>query len=226
MGITNQRETLVVWERSSGVPVAPAIVWQDRRTADDCEQMEKEGRGPDISHRTGLRLDPYFTGIKLAWLLRETLGLKDRADRGEVLAGTIDAWLIWKLTAGRVHATDCSNASRTLLFNIEFGDWDLLLLDLFKVPRSMLPEVRDSADDFGSIAEGLPGAGIPIRGVAGDQQAALFGQGCTKSGMVKNTYVVGVTKTEPLRELVWEPRKDPDYESKEIHHRTEDPHIA
>lgn len=191
IGITNQRETLVVWDRATGEPVAPAIVWQDRRTAAECERMEKAGMGADVSFRSGLRLDPYFTGTKLAWLLRETSGLRQRAEQGDVLAGTIDSWLIWKLTDGGVHATDASNASRTLLFNLESGDWDPALLAQFEVPRIMLPEVRDSAGDFGVVAAGLPGAGIGLRGVAGDQQAALFGQGCLRSGMVKNTYGTG-----------------------------------
>lgn len=191
IGITNQRETLVVWDKSTGKPVAPAIVWQDRRTAAECERLENAGMGADISFRTGLRLDPYFTGTKLAWLLRETPGLRQRAENGEVLAGTVDSWLIWKLTGGAVHATDASNASRTLLFNLEKGDWDPNLLEQFEVPRAMLPEVRDSAGDFGVIAAGLPAAGMGLRGVAGDQQAALFGQGCLKSGMVKNTYGTG-----------------------------------
>ena len=204
VGITNQRETLVVWDKTTGKPVAPAIVWQDRRTANDCERMEREGRGADISFRTGLRLDPYFTGTKLAWLLRETPGLRQRAESGDVLAGTIDSWLIWKLSGGAVHATDASNASRTLLFNLELGDWDSALLEQFEVPRAMLPEVRDSAGDFGVIAAGRPAAGIGLRGVAGDQQAALFGQGCLKSGMVKNTYGTGCfllmqTETELVR---------------------------
>ena len=204
IGITNQRETLVVWDRVTGEPVAPAIVWQDRRTAPDCERMEKAGMGVDISLRTGLRLDPYFTGTKLAWLLRETPGLRQRAEQGGVLAGTIDSWLIWKLTAGAVHATDASNASRTLLFNLVSGDWDPMLLDRFEVPRIVLADIRDSAGDFGTVAAGLPGAGIGLRGVAGDQQAALFGQSCLKSGMVKNTYGTGCfllmqTESDPVR---------------------------
>ncbi|GAB5560952.1 MAG: glycerol kinase GlpK [Synoicihabitans sp.] len=191
IGITNQRETLVVWDRTTGEPVAPAIVWQDRRTADDCAAWENDGWGSEVSRRTGLRLDPYFTGTKLAWLLRNTEGLKQRARQGEIIAGTVDSWLIWKLTGGKVHATDCSNASRTLLFNLESGSWDPDLLNLFEVPVDMLPEIRDSAGNFGTVAATFPGRGIPIRGVAGDQQAALFGQGCTESGMVKNTYGTG-----------------------------------
>jgi glycerol kinase len=204
IGITNQRETLVVWDRSTSQPVAPAIVWQDRRTADDCARWQREGRGARVSALTGLRLDPYFTGSKLAWLLRETPGLRARAEAGEVLAGTIDAWLLWKLTGGKVHATDASNASRTLLYNLTTGDWDDELLALFAVPRQMLPEVRDSAGEFGRVASGLPGAGAPIAGIAGDQHAALFGQACFEPGMAKNTYGTGCfllmqTGTEMVR---------------------------
>ncbi len=191
IGITNQRETLVVWDKASGEPVAPAIVWQDRRTADDCAKWRKAGNEPRVTELTGLRLDPYFTGSKLAWLLRETAGLRERAERGEVLAGTIDTWLLWKLTDGAVHATDASNASRTLLCNIDTVDWDNELLELFDVPRAMLPEVRDSSGEFGRVAEGLPAAGVPIAGIAGDQQAALFGQACYEKGMAKNTYGTG-----------------------------------
>ncbi len=191
IGITNQRETLVVWERASGRPVAPAIVWQDRRTADDCARWKAEGLEARVTAATGLRLDPYFTGSKLSWLLRKKPELRERARRGEVLAGTIDAWLLWKLTDGAVHATDASNASRTLLCNIGTVDWDDELLALFDVPRAMLPELRDSAGEFGRVAEGLPAAGVPIAGVAGDQQAALFGQACFERGMAKNTYGTG-----------------------------------
>ncbi len=191
VGITNQRETLVVWDWQSGRPVAPAIVWQDRRTADDCARWREAGHEARVSALTGLRLDPYFTGSKLAWLLRETSGLRERAERGEVLAGTIDTWLLWKLTAGAVHATDASNASRTLLCNLDTVEWDDELLALFEVPRAMLPEIRDSAGSFGEVAAGLPAAGTPIAGVAGDQQAALFGQACFERGMAKNTYGTG-----------------------------------
>lgn len=191
IGVTNQRETLVVWDRATGEPVGPAIVWQDRRTADDCARLQREGHEADVAQRTGLRLDPYFTGTKLAWMLRRDPALRARGERGDVLAGTIDAWLVWKLTAGAVHATDASNASRTLLCNLATGDWDDTLLQLFGVPRAMLPEVRDSSGDFGVVAEGLPAAGVRIAGVAGDQQAALFGQACFDSGMAKNTYGTG-----------------------------------
>lgn len=191
IGITNQRETLVVWDRATGDPVAPAIVWQDRRTADDCARWKRDGGEAMVTERTGLRLDPYFTGSKLAWLLRKVDGLKARAEAGEVLAGTIDTWLLWNLTGGQVHATDASNASRTLLYNLVTGDWDADLLQLFGVPKGMLPEVRDSAGDFGRVKAGLPAAGAPIGGVAGDQHAALFGQACFSPGMAKNTYGTG-----------------------------------
>ena len=191
VGITNQRETLVLWERATSQPVGRAIVWQDRRTADDCARLKREGIEEMVTERTGLRLDPYFTASKLAWRLQSEPGLRERAERGEVLAGTIDSWLLWNLTGGKVHATDASNASRTLLFNLQRGDWDDELLKVFGVPRAMLPEVRDSAGEFGVVADGLPGAGVPIAGMAGDQQAALFGQACFEPGMAKNTYGTG-----------------------------------
>lgn len=191
IGITNQRETLVVWDKSSGEPVAPAIVWQDRRTADDCRTLSEDGGDEEVNTRTGLRLDPYFTGTKLAWMLREHEGLRRRAERGEVLAGTMDCWLLWKLTAGQIHATDVSNASRTLLLNIETAAWDETMLKMLDVPIVMLPEVKDSSGVLGSVAAGLPAAGVPIAGMAGDQQAALFGQGCFDVGMAKNTYGTG-----------------------------------
>ena len=191
IGITNQRETLVVWDRTSGEPVAPAIVWQDRRTADDCARWKRAGREAKVTEITGLRLDPYFTGSKLAWLLRTIPGLRERGERGEVLAGTIDAWLLWKLTDGAVHATDASNASRTLLLNIATGEWDDEMLELFGVPRAMLPEVKDSSGVFGTVGVGQPAAGAPIAGIAGDQHAALFGQACFEPGMAKNTYGTG-----------------------------------
>ncbi len=192
IGITNQRETLVVWERASGRAVAPAIVWQDRRTADDCARWRREtGLEERIAELTGLRLDPYFTGSKLAWLLRENPELRQRAEAGELAAGTIDTWLLWHLTGGAVHATDASNASRTLLMNLETGAWDDELLSHFNVPRKLLPEIRDSAGKFGQVAEGLPAAGALITGIAGDQQAALFGQACFERGMAKNTYGTG-----------------------------------
>jgi len=191
IGITNQRETLIVWERASGQPLTRAIVWQDRRTSDYCSRLRQEGHEADVTQRTGLKLDPYFTGTKLAWLLRKNPAWVRRAEAGDVLAGTVDTWLLWNLTGGSVHATDASNASRTLLFNLESGDWDESMLHLFGVPRAMLPEIRDSSGKFGYVKEGLPGAGLPITGVAGDQQAALFGQACFEPGMAKNTYGTG-----------------------------------
>ena len=191
VGITNQRETLVMWDRKTGEPIGPAIVWQDRRTAEDCARLEADGVGGMVTAKTGLRLDPYFTGTKLAWMLRKVDGLKSRAAAGAVVMGTVDSWLLWRLTKGATHATDASNASRTLLFNLESGDWDDDLLALFDVPRAMLPEVVDSSGVMGVVADGLPAAGVPIAGMAGDQQAALFGQGCFSCGMAKNTYGTG-----------------------------------
>ncbi|MEO3946521.1 glycerol kinase GlpK [Gorillibacterium sp. CAU 1737] len=191
IGITNQRETVVVWERESGRPVHPAIVWQCRRTSGLCTELKSAGHEEGIREKTGLIVDPYFSGTKLAWLLREIPGLKEKAERGEVLFGTIDSWLIWNLTGGRVHATDVSNASRTMLFNIHKLTWDEELCRLFGVPMAMLPEVRPSSGDFGRVT-GIPGLeGIPIAGAAGDQQAALFGQACHEEGMLKNTYGTG-----------------------------------
>jgi len=190
IGITNQRETIVVWDRATSQPIANAIVWQDRRTADVCAELKAAGHESTFAERTGLRLDPYFSGTKLRWLLDHTPGLRARAVRGEVLAGTIDSWLLWQLTAGQVHATDASNASRTLLFDIHTGDWDHELLALLRIPRAMLPRIVDSS---GVIAECcVPGlSGIPLAGIAGDQQAALFGQACFEPGMAKNTYGTG-----------------------------------
>ena len=191
IGITNQRETIVVWDRSTGAPIHPAIVWQDRRTSDLTERLRAEGREEDVRARTGLVLDPYFSGSKLKWLLDHVPGARDRAARGELAAGTIDTWLVWKLTGGRVHATDPSNACRTLLWNINTGDWDEELLALFDVPREMLPEVVASSGILGESDPGLFGEALPIAGIAGDQQAALFGQLCTRDGMAKNTYGTG-----------------------------------
>src|SRR5215207_9877769 len=192
VGVTNQRETVVVWERSTGRPLARAIVWQDRRTAARCDELKALGLGDLIRARTGLVLDPYFSGTKIEWLLNNTEGLRARAERGEVAFGTIDSWLVWKLTGGRVHATDVSNASRTLLFNIETLQWDEELLALFGVPRRSLPEVAPSSFVLGHTEPSeFFGASVPVAGVAGDQQAALFGQGCYEPGMVKNTYGTG-----------------------------------
>ena len=190
IGIANQRETVVLWERDSGKPVANAIVWQSRITAPLCEQLKKQGHEDLFRARTGLVLDPYFSGTKIAHLLDEH-DLHARAARGEILAGTIDSFLLWRLTGGEVHATDASNASRTLLFDIHKLGWDDELLEILRVPRAMLPEVRDSSGDFGHTEESLFGRRIPIAGIAGDQQAATFGQACFEPGACKNTYGTG-----------------------------------
>lgn len=191
IGITNQRETTVLWERSTGRPLANALVWQDRRTADRCAVLRSQGIEPMVSAKTGLLLDPYFSGTKLAWLLDSIEGARARAERGELAFGTIDSWLIWKLTAGAVHATDVSNASRTLLFNIETLDWDDELLQLLNVPRKLLPEVKASSEVIGQTSAQLFGQPLAIAGNAGDQQAATFGQACFGGGMTKNTYGTG-----------------------------------
>jgi glycerol kinase len=191
IGIANQRETVVVWERETGTPVHRAIVWQDRRTADACTRLRADGAEAMVRARTGLLLDPYFSATKLAWVLDEVAGARQRAERGELLFGTIDCFLLWRLTGGRVHATDATNAARTLLFDIHRGVWDEELLRLFRIPAAMLPEVRDNAGHFGETAPGLFGTALPIAGMAGDQQAALVGQGCFHPGMVKSTYGTG-----------------------------------
>ena len=191
IGITNQRETVIVWERETGKPIHPAIVWQCRRTAEECAALKQQGIEPEIHTRTGLLADPYFSATKLAWILDHVDGARARAERGELLFGTIDTWLIWHLTAGRVHATDPSNAARTLLFNIHTMQWDEELLRLFRIPACMLPEVRPSSGVFGVSDPNLFGKEIPIAGVAGDQQSALFGQCCFDAGDVKNTYGTG-----------------------------------
>ena len=191
VGITNQRETTVLWERRSGRPVAPAIVWQDRRTASRCDALRQAGHEPSFVAKTGLLLDAYFSGTKLAWLLDNVPGARQRAERGELAFGTIDAWLVWQLSGGKVHATDVSNASRTLLFNIHTLDWDEELLALLDIPRGVLPRVVSSSEVVARTAcEGLPD-GISVAGIAGDQQAALFGQACHRPGMAKNTYGTG-----------------------------------
>jgi glycerol kinase len=190
LGITNQRETTVLWDRKTGEPLHRAIVWQDRRTADVCAKLRKDGAEDMVRERTGLVLDPYFSGTKLAWLLDHVDGARARAERGELAFGTIDSWLVYKLTDGQLHLTDPSNASRTLLFNIQTQAWDDELLRMLRVPRSVLPEVRASSEVYGEAkAAGL--AGVPIAGIAGDQQAALFGQLCTEPGLTKNTYGTG-----------------------------------
>ena len=189
IGITNQRETTVVWDRASGKPVGNAIVWQDRRTAAACDKLKARGLAPKIRQKTGLVVDAYFSGTKLQWILENVPGAKAKAKAGRLAFGTIDSWLVWNLTAGRRHITDASNASRTMLFNLRTGEWDEELLKLFNVPRSVLPEVVSSSEVYGETT--LLGAPIPIAGIAGDQQAALFGQACTQPGMVKNTYGTG-----------------------------------
>jgi len=191
IGITNQRETTVVWDRATGQAVHRAIVWQDRRTADICARLKGEGHEPTISARTGLIIDPYFSGTKVAWILDHVPGARERAGRGELLFGTVDCYLLWRLTGGKVHATDATNASRTLLFNIHTGEWDDDLLKLLRVPRSMLPEVKDSSARFGDSDASLFGGAIAISGIAGDQQAATIGQACFEPGMIKSTYGTG-----------------------------------
>ncbi len=191
IGITNQRETVIVWDRKTGDPVCNAIVWQCRRTAELCEQLRKDGLEDHIKEKTGLLLDPYFSASKVKWILDNVPGAREKAERGELCFGTVDSWLIWKLTGGKIHATDLSNASRTMLFNIKTLDWDDELLHLFGVPRSMLPQVLPSSSIFGYSDPEVLGASLPIGGVAGDQQAALFGQCCFGDGELKNTYGTG-----------------------------------
>jgi glycerol kinase len=201
LGITNQRETVVVWERATGRPICPAIVWQDRRTAGACDRLKAAGHAPLIRRKTGLVIDAYFSATKLQWILRHVPGARARARAGELAFGTIDSWLVWNLTGGRAHVTDVSNASRTMLFNLKTCDWDDELLKLFGVPRALLPEIRASSGVCGETT--LWGGAIPIAGIAGDQQAALFGQVCTQPGMIKNTYGTGCfllmnTGTKPV----------------------------
>jgi len=203
VGLTNQRETTLLWERSTGRPLAPAIVWQDRRTAPMCRALKQKGLEPSIRRKTGLRLDPYFSGTKLVWLLDHIPGARRRAEQGELAFGTVDTWLLWKLTGGTVHATDVTNASRTLLLDLRTGQWDDHLLRLFRIPREVLPEVKASSGPFGEVTAIPSLRGVPITGVAGDQHAALFGQACFKAGMAKNTYGTGCflllhTGTEPV----------------------------
>ncbi|MBU6377677.1 MAG: glycerol kinase GlpK [Gammaproteobacteria bacterium] len=189
VGITNQRETTVLWDRATGEPIAPAIVWQDRRTADRCATLRAAGHEAEVTRRTGLLLDPYFSGTKLAWLLDHLPGARARAERGELCFGTIDSWLVWKLSGGRHHVTDVTNASRTLLMNLD-GEWDEWMLQLLRIPRAVLPRVLPSSCDAG-ITVTVGGMEMPITGIAGDQQAALFGQACLQPGMAKNTYGTG-----------------------------------
>ena len=191
LGITDQRETTLVWDRRSGACLHRAIVWQDRRTAELCARLKAEGLEPEVQHKTGLLLDPYFSATKLGWILDHVEGARDRAERGELAFGTIDCFLLWRLTGGRVHATDATNASRTLLYDIRQGGWDEELLRLFRIPRQLLPEVRDSDGDFGSTTGAVLGSAVPITGIAGDQQAATVGQACFRPGMLKSTYGTG-----------------------------------
>ena len=191
IGITNQRETTIVWERATGKPLANAIVWQDRRTAALCAELTREGWGAHVTEITGLVIDPYFSATKLAWLLRHVPGLEARARAGEVCFGTVDSFLLFKLTGGRLHATDATNAARTMLYDIRSGRWDERLLDRLHVPRAVLPEVRDCQSDYGTTEREHFGAALPISGVAGDQQAAAYGQACFKPGMLKATYGTG-----------------------------------
>ena len=189
IGITNQRETTLIWDRKTGRPIHNAIVWQDRRTAPMCDALKRRGLAKKIRQKTGLVIDAYFSATKLAWLLQHVPGAKAKARRGELAFGTVDTWLVWNLTGGRVHVTDPSNASRTMLYNLRTGDWDDELLKLFGIPRSLLPEVRSSSEIYGeAVLDSVP---VPIAGIAGDQQAALFGQVCHAPGLVKNTYGTG-----------------------------------
>jgi glycerol kinase len=202
IGITNQRETTLVWDRATGAPVHNAIVWQDRRTAAACDRLTARGLGTLIKRKTGLVVDAYFSGTKIAWILKNVPGARARAKAGQLAFGTVDSWLVWNLTGGRVHVTDPSNASRTMLFNLKSGDWDDELLKILGVPRSMLPRVASSSEVYGETRF-FGSHGIPIAGIAGDQQAALFGQACTQPGMVKNTYGTGCfmlmnTGTKPI----------------------------
>lgn len=190
IGITNQRETTIVWDKQTGEPVYNAIVWQDRRTASYCDALKQEGKASMIQEKTGLVVDAYFSGTKLRWILEHVPGVRARAEKGQLAFGTVDSWLLWKLTEGKVHATDVSNASRTMLFNLHTLDWDDELLQLMNVPRSMMPKVKSNSEVYGyAAAIGMPN--VPVAGMAGDQQSALFGQMCTSEGMVKNTYGTG-----------------------------------
>lgn len=192
IGITNQRETAVIWNRHTGRPIHNAVVWQSRQTQDICERLKREGHEDMIRRKTGLVIDPYFSGTKIKWLLDHVDGAREQAEQGELLFGTIDTWLVWKLTGGKTHVTDYSNASRTMIYNIHELEWDEELLQLLDIPRSILPEVRSSSEVYGTTIEHhFFGKQIPIAGMAGDQQAALFGQACFERGMAKNTYGTG-----------------------------------
>ncbi|MFM1757276.1 MAG: glycerol kinase GlpK, partial [Bacteroidota bacterium] len=191
IGITNQRETTVVWNKKTGLPIYNAIVWQDRRTASYCDSLKADGKAAMIQEKTGLVIDAYFSGTKIKWILDHTPGARDLAAKGDLCFGTIDTWLVWKLTNGKVHVTDATNASRTMLFNIHSLEWDQELLNLLDIPASILPEVKSSSEIYGTTDQLFTHHEIPIAGIAGDQQAALFGQMCTSPGMVKNTYGTG-----------------------------------
>jgi glycerol kinase len=223
IGITNQRETVVLWDRTTGQPVHNAVVWQDRRTAEDCERLRNSGHLPAFRKKTGLVLDPYFSGTKIAWLLRNVPEVRESADAGRLAFGTVDSWLIWNLTGGALHATDVTNASRTLLFDIHDETWDDELLAALAVPRTILPEVRSSSEVYAETVPDLLGGPVPIAGVAGDQQAALFGQACLRTGMAKCTYGTGCfllmntgrspihSKHELLTSPAWRLRGQTDY---------------
>ncbi|RZK53865.1 MAG: glycerol kinase, partial [Pedobacter sp.] len=191
LGITNQRETTVVWDRETGKPIYNAIVWQDRRTSDYCDSIRKQGLSEKIQEKTGLIIDSYFSATKAKWILENVDGAKEKAEQGKLAFGTIDTWLIWNLTGGKTHVTDVTNASRTMLYNIKSLSWDEELLTLFGIPKSMLPDVKSSSEVYGETAGNILAAKLPIAGIAGDQQSALFGQMCTEVGMVKNTYGTG-----------------------------------
>ena len=191
IGITNQRETTIIWDRETGKPIHNAIVWQDRRTSDFCRELREAGHEEDITQQTGLLLDPYFSATKIAWILDHVEGAREAANAGKLAFGTVDSFLLWRLSGGKVHATDATNASRTMLYNIHQGRWQPSLLDLFNIPASMLPQVHDSAYDFGQTDPDIFGSSIPITGIAGDQQAATVGQACFKPGMMKSTYGTG-----------------------------------
>ena len=191
IGITNQRETVIVWDRETGAPVCNAIVWQDRRTSESCSELRQRGLEAMVSEKTGLLLDPYFSSTKIAWILSNIEGARQAAEDGKLIFGTVDSYLIWRLTGGKSHVTDATNASRTMLYNIETGGWDDELLELFSIPRSMMPEVLDCAAEFGTTDPSLFGKALPIQGVAGDQQAATVGQACFQPGMLKSTYGTG-----------------------------------
>lgn len=191
VGVTNQRETTIVWDKNTGKPVYNAIVWQDRRTADYCRKLKEDGIEDMVSEKTGLRLDPYFAGTKVRWILENVDGARAKAEAGELLFGTVDSWLVWQLTGRKVHVTDITNASRTLFYNIDQDGWDDELLELFNVPRSMLPEIKSCSEVYGHVEKNLYPGGAPIAGIAGDQHAALFGQACFEPGMAKNTYGTG-----------------------------------